>query len=124
MTNPTGPEGLGAMAAPTAAERLICLDGVAIAVAADRIELELADCDLMPANHPEGGSEHRCLDGEPCHPLMHFHDGTTIYLHCPPEGEEGPTGYHVSSPRQHRWAITFIEDGPALERVARLTLDF
>ncbi|MNT74893.1 hypothetical protein D3C72_2137480 [compost metagenome] len=52
---------------------------------------------------------------------MRFEDGSVVYLHCPPEGEEGPMGYRVEAPRPHRWTISFLSEGP--DRVARLSWD-
>lgn len=100
-------------------ERMICLDGVPITLGVEKVEIDLACPGLRPADHPEGQSPKVCVDGEHWQPLMTFHDGTTIYLHCPPEGEDGPLGYHVDGPRQHRWNITIMEEGAS----ARLSLE-
>ena len=100
-------------------ERMICLDGVPITLGVEKVEIDLACPGLRPADHPDGHAPKVCADGEHWQPIMTFHDGTTIYLHCPPEGEDGPLGYHVDGPQQHRWNITIMEEGAA----ARLSLE-
>lgn len=104
-------------------ERMICLDGVAIALDVDKVEIDLQCPGLQPANHLDGDDEQRCHDGEKWHPIMSYHDGTTVYLHCPPEGEDGHLGYRVRGPRPHRWNIAFLSEAEAgpLEKVAKLS---
>ncbi len=109
-------------------ERMICLDGVAIALDVDKVEIDLQCPGLFPANHLDIDDDqccHGCHGGEKWHPIMSFHDGTTVYLHCPPEGEDGHLGYRVQGPRPHRWNIAFMEDATAerLEKVARLSIN-
>lgn len=99
-------------------ERKLCLDGVAIVLDADSVEIDLARQGKRVHQESFPSSEVRCC-GERCQPLMHFEDGSVVYLHCPPEGEEGPMGYRVEAPRPHRWTITFLSEGPG--RVARLS---
>ena len=101
-------------------ERKLCLDGVAIVLDADAVEVDLARRDQKAVRELGPIHEVRCC-GERCQPLMGYEDGSVVYLHCPPEGEEGPMGYRVESPRPHRWTITFLEEGPG--RVARLSWD-
>lgn len=106
-------------------ERMICLDGVAIALDVDKVEIDLSSPGLQPADHPDSPHEHHCRDGEKWQALMSYQDGTTVYLHCPPEGEEGPLGYKVAGPRPHRWNITFLENAAQgnREKVAMLSWD-
>lgn len=104
-------------------ERMICLDGVAVQLDVDRVEVDLHRPDLQPADHPDGGHSAACCNGDVWHPLMSFHDGTTVYLHCPNEGEDGPLGYKIDSPRPHRWNITFLPDEERAEKVAKLSWD-
>lgn len=106
-------------------ERIICLDGVPITLEVDKVEIDLKRPDLKPSFDPGPASERHCCGGQKCQPLMRYQDGTVIYLHCPPEGEEGPLGYRIESPAPHRWNITFLENGHggAPERIARLSWD-
>jgi hypothetical protein len=101
-------------------ERKLCLDGVAIVLDADEVEIDLARQGQKALHDATGVAEVRCC-GARCQPLMRFEDGSVVYLHCPPEGEEGPMGYRVESPRPHRWTISFLSHGP--DRVARLSWD-
>lgn len=98
-------------------KRVICLDGVPIALEVDDVEIELGGHSLAPADHVEGAAA-PCCDGELWQPLMSYADGTTVYLHAPAEGREGPLGYRIDGP--HRWTISFV-DGPLQGRVARLS---
>jgi hypothetical protein len=100
-------------------ERLICLDGVTVRLDVDRVEVDLHRPGLQPADHPDGHYEVACCNGDVWHPIMSFDDGTTVYLHCPEDGADGPLGYKVDGPRPHRWHITFLPDDA--ERVARLS---
>lgn len=100
-------------------ERMICLDGVAVRLDVDRVEVDLHRPGLVPADHPHGHQEAACCNGDLWHPLMSYQDGTTVYLHCPVEGEEGPLGYRIDSPRPHRWNITFLPQ--TSEKIAKLT---
>ena len=98
-------------------ERLICLDGVAIRLEVDHLEVDLAPAGLHPADHADGDHVHVCDHGVPWQALMSYHDGTTLYVHgASPAG--APAGYKVACPRPHRWVIVVAEEPTG--RVARL----
>lgn len=98
--------------------RTICLDGINVALEVDKVEIDLRGPGLQPCSPDSLTADLWCVDGERWQPLMSFQDGSTLYLHCPPEGEDAPLGYKVDGPRPHRWNITVL---PGLERVARLS---
>ena len=99
-------------------ERMICLDGVAVRVDADKVEVDLGGVGLLPADHHEDHVGCDCAHGEAWQPVMSYHDGTTVYLHPASEAGDAPLGYKVACPRPHRWHIAFIEEGTS--RTARL----
>lgn len=100
-------------------ERIICLDGVEITLDVDKVEVDLRGPHMKPADHLAQDEPPHCHDGDRWQPIMSYEDGTTVYLHCPPEGEDGHLGYRVAGPRPHRWTIEFQEAGA--ERVAMLS---
>jgi hypothetical protein len=103
-------------------ERMICLDGVAVRLDVDRLEVDLLATGLLPADHLGEMDPSHCCNGDAWHPVMSFEDGTTLYLHGPSDGSDGPFGYKVEGPRPHRWSITLLEPGAeTTEKVARLS---
>ncbi|MDB5097496.1 MAG: hypothetical protein JWM80_1917 [Cyanobacteria bacterium RYN_339] len=91
--------------------RMINLDGVHIALEVDKVEFDLRGSGLQPATSYADESHY----GERWQPIMSFHDGSTLLMHCP--SEEGMLGYKVVGPRPHKWSITVL---PGTETVARL----
>lgn len=106
-------------------ERIICLDGVEITLDVDKVEVDLRGPHLLPTDHQDECEPGHCHAGERWQPIMSYDDGTTVYLHCPPEGEDGHLGYRVAGPRPHRWTIAFLDlpGEVGTERVAHLSWD-
>lgn len=92
--------------------RMISLDGVDVALDVDRVEIDWRGSGLQPATCDVDDCHH----GERWQPIMSFQDGSTLFLHCPPD--EGTLGYKVAGPNPHRWNITVR---PGDERVAWLS---
>lgn len=98
-------------------ERMICLDGVAVRLVADQVEVDLGGTGLAPADHPDEPHAACCGHGEAWQAVMSYDDGTTVYLH-PPVGDAGVPGYRVDGPRPHRWRVTYVEfDGSTLAKL-------
>lgn len=93
--------------------RMICLDGVTHAIEVDKVEFDLVGPGRTPCSGPDDHA-----DSEEWCPLMTFEDGSTLFLHCPPEAEQDTVSYRVRGPRPHRWNISLL---PGDERVARLS---
>jgi hypothetical protein len=97
--------------------RRIDLDGLSLALEVDKIEFNLRDSGLRPCSAAQKFCESTQRDSEKWQPLMSFHDGSTLYLHCAPDGDPEIVGYKVVGPTPRRWNITLLT---GTQRVARL----
>jgi hypothetical protein len=92
--------------------RVICLDGVNIALDVDKVEIDWRTSGLTPVT----SDVEDCHQGERWQPIMSFQDGSTLFLHCPSDDEM--LGYRVDGPNPHKWNITVLAGD---EKVARLS---
>lgn len=102
----------------------IRLDGTNLNLDVDRIEVHLEVPSLHEVSQSKSKPWIREEGGEAMEPIVAYHDGTTVFFHCPPEGEASGCHYVVESARPHHWDMKLDEEqanGSRL-RIARFQL--
>lgn len=87
----------------------ICLDGTSFMLDADRLEVHVQVPGLKEISQSLATPWIRAEQGQAMEPVAAFEDGTTVYFHCPPEGETGCCHYVVESARAHHWRLSIDE---------------
>lgn len=87
----------------------VCLDGVNLILDVDEVDVDLTLPGLKECAQEGATPWVRCESGEAMEPVACYEDGTTIFFHCPPEGEPDGRGYRLESSHPHHWNVAFKE---------------